>query len=195
LTGRALILGLCGCLAATACNGPESRTTGTELLLKGMNSHRMLLTEGLLHEEIRVFSAEREIARGLEDVHSWLAWDSTLARQIAYDSLFSRNDTTWIHNARVSGVDLVLMGFAQVPLKAGSFVVHAWGGVREIHLSSRRETAAGDPEAREADFISWATHEYPQRIGRIWSPEGYQYSARGAADWTAMLKEWATGER
>jgi hypothetical protein len=195
LSGRALTLLLCGGLLVAGCGGPEAHTRAAELLLKGMNTHRMLLTEGMLHEDVLVHSDGREIARGLDEVHAWLAWDSTLARQVAYDSLTSSHDTTWVHGAHLSGVDLALMGFSQVPLSEGSFLVHGWGGVREIHLSSPIVTAAGDPAAREADFLSWATHEYPQRLARIWSQDGFSYGVRTAAEWISLLTEWATGER
>lgn len=190
-SGRALSLALA--LAISSCSTPEAQKSGADLLLKGLNTHRMVLTQGMLHQDITVFSDGQEIARGLDAVHSWLAWDSTLARRLSYDSLVVNHDTTWIRGAWMSGVDLALLGFAQIPLSAGSFLLHSWGGgVQEIHISSPLVTPSGDPVGKEAEFVAWASREYPQRLSRIRSPQGFHYSAAGAADWIALLREWVT---
>jgi hypothetical protein len=132
--------------------------------------------------------------RGRDAILSKLAWDSVLAASMGVGGYDVRDDSLIVGRVAERNAGLVLLGIDELRRTGPNLFLIQDGRIVSLELAALDAESTSSLEAAMRDFVPWAHHEYPDRLQRI-RPAGFEYSARRAADWLSLLREWRTGVR
>jgi hypothetical protein len=148
----------------------------------------------LVAEDVVVDVPDAEQLRGRAELGSRMRWDSVLATQFVGSRAVTRGDTTTMVQLTETSAWLSLLGLASLEHEEARFVVRD-GLIAEVSLGPLTPRSRAALERAYADFLPWAQHEYPERLGRV-RPEGqFDYQPRRAADLLSLLRVWRRGVR
>lgn len=127
-------------------------------------------------------------------VHEVLSWDSALTARLRVGPSAVFDDSVVFAPAWQTSSALQLLGLGEIEYET-LVITHRAGLVTAMRFGTLQ--AESDRSLRQAleDFLPWAQHDYPQRLGRIRPNGRFSFQARHAADWLNLLREWRVGDR
>ena len=180
---------------ALGCAGERGPAeAGADRFLELYNAYRVVDALELVAADVAVDIPDAVRLSGKAELGSRMRWDSVLATQFRASAPKVSGDTTVVARLTETSAWLQLLGVASLEHEEAWFVVRD-GLIAEISLGELTSSSREALERAHADFLPWAQHEYPERLGRV-RPDGrFDYEPRRAADLLSLLRVWRRGIR
>ncbi len=173
---------------------PGPAEDGVARFLELYNTYNVVDALELVAEGIAVDIPDAAPLKGKAELGLRMRWDSVLATRFRASTHEVNGDTTVVPRLTETSAWLQLLGVASLEHEEARFVVRD-GLIAEISLGELTPSSRESLERAYEDFLPWARHEYPERLGRV-RPEGqFDYQPRRAADLLSLLRVWRRGVR
>jgi hypothetical protein len=137
--------------------------------------------------------SDNETLVGRAALRGRLEWDSVLSANMELDGVTSTGNTVEIRRVVERSDAFAALGLDEV-IREDTEIVLDSEGIQTVVFGSLEKVSRERLESALGDFLPWAQHDYPERVGRI-RPDGFDYQARRARDWLSLLNEWRRGVR
>jgi hypothetical protein len=176
------------------CGQEPSLGGRVDQFFEAYNSYRIAEALELVTDDVVLEEPGATPLRGKPALVRRMRWDSVLATQFQAAPARTRGDTVELLGLRQASAWLQLLGVDFLERGSPRFVLRS-GSIEHISLGTLTESSREALDRGLEEFLPWAQHEFPERLGRI-RPDGeFDYQARRAADLLSLLREWRRPER
>lgn len=181
-------------LTVAGCDPEPSPGGRVDRFLEAYNSYRIAEALDLVTDDVVFEEPGATPLRGKPALTDRMRWDSVLATRFQPAPARTRGDTVELLGLRQASAWLQLLGIDYLERGSPLFILED-GSIEHISLGTLTEASRAELDRGLDEFLPWAQHEFPERLGRI-RPDGeFDYQARRAADLLSLLQEWRRPER